>query len=60
MAARAEAESSYLEPQAGNRETGLEMVAVFKLSKPTSNGTSLPTRPYLLNIPKQCYQLGTN
>lgn len=60
LAARAGTESFCLEPQAQSRETELKMTPIFELSKLASSNTPLPVSPHLLNLPKQCHQLGTN
>lgn len=50
------AEGSRLELQAECRRGKLGMAVTLK---PTPSGTLPPSRPYLLNLPKQRHQLGT-
>lgn len=47
--------SSHFECQA-ERQT--RMPRILKLLKPSTNDVLPPTRPCLLNLHKQCYQLG--
>jgi hypothetical protein len=47
------AESLNIDPQAGSRESQLQMTWAFETSKPTSRDIQPSTRPYLLILPKQ-------
>jgi hypothetical protein len=49
--------SSHTDPQVGDRKKTLEMA--LKTPKSTPSDTLSPTRPHLLTLPKQFYQIGT-
>lgn len=54
-----EVESLHFEPLTQRRESGLEMVHIFKLSKPASSDVLPPAMLHFLSLPKQRHQLGT-